>query len=177
MTAIETGIDMPKAMGDLGEVEAKIDTFRGLLQQEVDEAVEETATEFRDAVKDNIRGSRIERDTGELLNSWKVRPKGLARYEVRSTADHAVFLELGTDAHDITGDPLLVFEPEPGTYGEYPPHAQREDGMIGIHEVSHPGNDAYRYFEAAFRSKQWKTTLNNRIRQATIRAKREAGLE
>lgn len=175
-TAIESGVDLPKAIGDIERLEGQFDAFQKALQVELDRAVKETAEEFRDEVKQNIKGSRIEEDTGELLNSWVVRPKGIASYEVRSTADHAIFLEVGTEAHEITGDPSLIFKAEPGTYEAYPDEVKRGDGWVEMRKVEHPGNDAYRYFEAAIRSGSWPTKLNNRVRTAVDNALEEVGL-
>jgi hypothetical protein len=200
--AISSGVNVAEVVAQTEGLEKDFRVFKGLLQQEIDEAVEDTAEQFRDEVQNNIKGSRIDSDTGELLNSWKVKPKGLAQYEVRSTADHAVFLELGTQEHTITGDGWLKFMPE-DTSG-YPernfnedengnvagdfyedglvvsdndPLADADAGTYFAKSVQHPGNDAYRYFEAAYRGTDWKTSLNNRVRQARDRALRESGLK
>lgn len=175
--ALSTGINLDKAVADIEGLESNFDALRGILQQEIDSAVEETAKEFRDEVKKQIIASEIDSDTGELLNSWVVRPKGLARYEVRSTADHAIYLELGTRPHTITGNPFLVFEPEPGTLDQYPDKFIRGDGLVQIHGVNHPGNEAYGYFQDAFDQRSWKTTLNNHIRRARDRAIEKAGFD
>jgi hypothetical protein len=173
--AIEAGIDLKKATKDLDRNQSKLESLKGILQQKVDTAVRETAEEFRDEVQNQIKASEIDSDTGELLNSWRVIPKGIARYQVRSTVDYAVFLELGTSEHEIRGHPSLVFQPEPGTYGEYPDDAKRGDGWVQMRTVNHPGNEAYQYFEAAENSRSWKTTLNNKLRKARDEAIEEAG--
>jgi len=187
---IDLDMNLSEAMGEIEELESDIQILRGKVQQEVDEAVRITAKNFRDEVQTQIKKSDIETRTGELLNSWKVRPKGLAQYEVRSTADHAVFLELGTTPHTITGsDGWLKFIPEDPT-----PYPERnfsedndgevtgdfnEDGLVVSHldplsdaeagtyfaqSVQHPGNEAYGYFQNAYDKKPWKIYLNNRIR-------------
>lgn len=174
--AIETSVNIAEVSSDLGENWSKIKAFRSLLRRKVDNAVEETAQEFKDVVIANIKGSRIDEDTGELLNSWKVTPKGIARYQVRSTADHAVYLEVGTSAHEITGN-NLIFQPEEGTFDEYPESAQRDDGYVELESVDHPGNDAYRYFEAATKDRDWQEVMDSKIDQAVDEAFAESGLK
>lgn len=164
--AFDVGVNISEAVSDIEEIEGDIAVARGRLQQEMDDAVRETADDFRDEVIRQIKASEIERDTGELLNSWRVRPRGTARYEVRSTADHAIFLELGTRGHPIEGNPFLYFEPEPGTIDEYPDRYVTDDGMILIDEVDHPGNDEYEYFRDAYRAKDWKDILRQRLEDA-----------
>lgn len=204
---IETGVDMKKAMGDLGEVEYKIRAFQRLLREKVDDAVKSTAEDFLDELKKQIKASGIKTRSGELLNSWKVVPKGLARYQVRSTADHAVFLELGTRPHTISGSGggWLKFRPSAEKLPNYPERNFSEDangnvtgdflesglivsrldpladgGDLGSYvakSVRHPGNKAYRFFDKTIASKSWKTSLNNKIQNAVKKAKAEAGLE
>lgn len=196
---IDLGINLSEATGEIGDLESDIQILRGKIQQEVDEAVRITAENFRDEVQAQIKKSDIETRTGELLNSWKVRPKGLAQYEVRSTADHAVFLELGTRPHTITGDNRwLKFIPEDPT-----PYPERnfsedadgevtgdfnEDGLVVSHldplsdaesetyfakSVQHPGNEAYGYFQNAYDKKSWKLYLDNRIRSKVEKSVQE----
>lgn len=170
MAAFDIGVNASEAVGHIEEFEGDLDGIQGRLQQEMDDAVRETADDFRNEVVDQIRKSEIDRDTGELLNSWKVRPKGTAHYQVRSTADHAIYLEMGTTPHTIEGNPLLYFEPEPGTLDEYPDRYVTEDGMILIDEVDHPGNDEYGYFRDAYRAKDWEDILRRRLEDAADRA-------
>lgn len=128
---------MKKAMGDLGEVESKIKTFRRLLRQKVDDAVRKTAEDFIKELKKQIKASGINADSdGELLNSWKVVPKGLAQYQVRSTADHAVFLEVGTRPHTISGKGggWLKFRPSAENLPNYP----ERTGFIDAPESEQP---------------------------------------
>lgn len=190
--ALDAGIDLSQALGDIENLQGDLQILRGRIQQAVDEAVRETAEDFRDEVQTQIKESGIETRTGELMNSWVVRPKGLARYEVRSTADHAIFLELGTRPHTISarGGGWLKFIPDdPSPYPErnflqdadgnvtgdfntdglvvssLDPLADAAPGTYFAKSVEHPGNKAYGYFEAAYDKKSWKTSLNNRIRQ------------
>lgn len=172
--AFEVGVNMRKAIGDIENMEADLKVLKGRIQHVVDEAVRMTADDFRDEVQDQIRASEIESDTGELMNSWKVRPKGVARYQVRSTADHAVFLELGTrNEYPIQGNPLLYFEPEPGTVNEYPDRVVTDDEMILIEEVTHPGVDEYGYFSDAYEAKNWHDVLQDRLEIGVGRLLRE----
>lgn len=173
--ALNTTVNADEVISELDATVAQYEELRGLIQQKMDEAVEKTAKDFRDEVQTQLEKSDIDVDTGELLNSWVVRPKGLARYEVRSTADHAVYLELGTRPHEITGSPL-IFEPEPGTLQNYPDEVITDDGWVEIRKVQHPGNEAYGYFQNAYDSKSWRTSLNNRLRKALDEAIEEAGL-
>jgi len=189
MPGMNAGVDLSQAIGDIEDFEADLDIFRGRLQQVVDEAVRETAEDFRDEVQNQLKQSDIDSDTGELMNSWRVRPKGLAQYEVRSTADHAVFLELGTQPHTITGNNWLKFIPDdPSGYPERNFTEEggevkgdfAEDGLVVspldplsdadpetyfAKSVQHPGNEAYGYFQDAVDKKSWKSSLNGRIRQ------------
>lgn len=198
--AINAGINLSEVIGDIEELKGDLQILRGRIQQEVDEAVRLTAEDFRDEVQAQIKQSDIETRTGELMNSWKVRPKGLAQYEVRSTADHAVFLELGTRPHTISGKGggWLKFIPEDPTpypkrnfsedadgnvtgdfnedglvVSELDPLADAAPGTYFAKSVQHPGNEAYGYFEAAYDKKSWKTSLNNRIRQRVTKVLEE----
>lgn len=164
-SAIEAGVDLDKAIGDIEDMETDLKVqFLQRVVHAVDEATRETAEAFRDQVQEEIKKSEIDSDSGgELMNSWVVRPKGQYKYEVRSTADHAVYLEVGTSEHKIRGNPL-VFEPRPGTEDEYPDAVIRDDGLVQITEVDHPGNEEYGYFQDAYNKKSWATTLNNKIR-------------
>lgn len=167
------GINASMALEDIEDLRGDLEILRGRLQQEADEVVRKTADEFREELKNTIKKSEIDEETGELLNSWKVRPKGVAKYEVRSTAEHAVWLELGTESHPIVGDPLLIFEPEPGTRHKYPPHTVRDDGMIEIHEVDHPGNEPYGYFQETVDKKSWEEILSTRLEATAERVLEE----
>lgn len=203
--ALNTGVNIADAVGDIENLEQDIKlALRGLLQQKVDEAVRKTAEEFRDEVQNQLKLSEIEQDTGELMNSWVIRPKGFAQYEVRSTADHAVYLELGTRPHTISGKGggWLKFIPDnPSEYNtrEFVGNADGsvsgdffEDGIVQspfdplfdgsspntyfAKSVQHPGNEAYGYFEDAVDSRSWRTSLNNRVLKAVDDALDEVGL-
>lgn len=162
---LNTDVNISEFIGDLEKLENDLEVFKGRLREEMDDAVREIAEEFRDEVKAHIRASRIESDTGELMNSWKVVPKDPAHYQVRSTAGHAVYLELGTRPHEITGNPDLVFEPEPGTLDLYPDSAIMEDGWVRMNRVEHPGNDTYAYFKGAYERRNWQDKLDNKIKR------------
>lgn len=166
---LNTDVNIGEFIGDLEKLEGDLKVFKTRLQKEMDDAVKEVAEEFRKEVKKHIRASGIESDTGELMNSWRVVPKDTAHYQVRSTADHAVYLELGTRPHPITGNPDLIFEPEPGTLDLYPDSAIMDDGWVRMNKVEHPGTDTYAYFKGAYERKDWQGKLDNKIEQRVNR--------
>lgn len=198
---VKPDVDLSRAFSDIDRTKAKTRGFEEIVRDKVDDAVEETAEEFREEVKRQIKASDIDSDTGELLESWRVQRVGRSAYRVRSTADHAIFLEVGTSPHTITADEgWLKFEPEPGTASQYPERTFNEEDGFDFGEpglivdprdplasgeamgdyvaksVQHPGNEAYRYFLEAGKSRDWGQVLGNKVQRAVVEARSEVDL-
>lgn len=182
---LTTDFNIEDALGDIDRIEAKFDMFAPILVQELDDQIEQVATRFRNALVQNINTSDIDKESGDFITSWEVNKGKPLTYTVESDAmtrdgeyKLAPILEFGTKQKNYTieGNPTLYFEPEPGTWSEYPLAAQNADGTIEIGEVEHPGVDGYEYFSKTLEGGDWQEQLDQAIERAIERAKNKADL-
>lgn len=86
-------------------------------------------------------------DGPRLRDSVRPEVQGL-RGEVIVDAEHGVYLEEGTDPHEITGNPLLAFEMD----GE----------LVIVHSVQHPGSRVHvGWFTNVAEEDGWQRALDD----------------
>lgn len=144
------------------EAKEKIEEIEDGIPQVLDDSTEHAATVLHNEMKRNIvEQSAI--DTGELIRSVEFSQKksaqggGAAKYSVGPTAEHAPYVEYGTDRHTITPEGVTeeqVRNASPNqkkmlanAFGSLSWAEQDADGPVLLAE--HPGTSAQPYFRPA----------------------------
>ncbi len=120
-------------------IEIEIDVDASLLKHDSATLRENVQKELKSSIQSAERTAKqiVPKRTGALAGSIHHGGSGLSWW-AKTQLEYSDYIEEGTSAHLIVGNPILMSEPS------------HPDPLPGpVHSVFHPGNAAYKYMETA----------------------------